>query len=218
MHKTYITGQNQQFLLKKCLIISGGKFDKIKLQDSYNLIIACDKGYVHASKLKISPDIIVGDFDSSKMPRTNTNIIAVDSVKDDTDTALAVKYALRNGYKVIDIICALGGRIDHSLANISLMKYIVEHKSVARILSNDATLIAVGEGKIKIKKDKSKYFSIFSLSDKSKINYIKGTKYDVKNIVLKNGFPLGVSNEIKNKIAEICVDKGIILIVTASEK
>ena len=147
------------------------------------------------------------------MPRTNVNIIAVDSVKDDTDTGLAVKYALRNGYKDIDIICALGGRIDHSLANISLMKYIVEHKGVARILSNDATLMAVSEGKIKIKKDKSKYLSIFSLSDKSKINYIKGTKYDVKNIVLKNGFPLGVSNEIKNKIAEICVASGMVLII-----
>ena len=158
MHKIYITGQNQQFLLQKCLIISGGKFDKIKLQDNYNLIIACDKGYVHASKLKISPDIIVGDFDSSKMPRASANIIAVDPVKDDTDTGLAVKYALRNGYKVIDIICALGGRIDHSLANISLMKYIVEHKGVARILSCDAILIAVGEGKIKMKASTFQYF------------------------------------------------------------
>ena len=84
---------------------------------------------------------------------------------------------------------------------------------MARILSSDATLMAVSEGKIKIKKDKSKYLSIFSLSDKSKINYIKGTKYDVKNIVLKNGFPLGVSNEIKNKIAEICVASGMVLII-----
>lgn len=199
--------------MKKCLIVSGGKFEKIKLHDKYDLIIACDKGYIHASKLKISPDIIVGDFDSSKMPRTNANIIAVDSVKDDTDTGLAVKYALRNGYKDIDIICALGGRIDHSLANISLMKYIVEHKGVARILSNDATLIAIGNGKIRIKNDGSKYLSIFSLSDKSKINYIKGTKYDVKNIVLKNGFPLGVSNEIKNKFAEISVASGMVLII-----
>lgn len=204
--------------MKKCLIVSGGIFEKIKLQEKYNLVLACDKGYLYANKLKIKPDIIIGDFDSSKMPQDNANIIAVNSIKDDTDTGLAVKYALRNGYKYIDIICAIGGRIDHSFANISLMKYIVEHKGVARILSSDATLMAVSEGKIKIKKDKSKYLSIFSLSDKSKINYIKGTKYDVKNIVLKNGFPLGVSNEIKNKIAEICIDKGIILIVTAGEK
>ena len=221
--------------IKKCLIISGGKFEKINLNDKYDLIIACDKGYMHANKLKIKPDIIIGDFDSSKMPNMNVNIIAVDAIKDDTDTGLAVKYALRNGYKDIDIICALGGRIDHSLANISFMKYIVEHNGIAKILSNDATIIAVGSGKTRIKNERSnvnhivksgknyetcrnkkKYLSILSLSDKSKIDYIKGTKYDVKNIVLKNGFPIGVSNEIKNKFAEISVANGIILIITTS--
>ena len=200
--------------MKKCLIISGGKFEKVKLNEKYDLVIACDKGYIYANKLKIKPDIIVGDFDSSKMPKLNANIIAVDAVKDDTDTGLAVKHALRNGYKYIDIICALGGRIDHALANISLMKYIVEHKGIARILSNDATLVAVGKVRIKIKNDGSKYLSIFSLSDKSKIDYIKGTKYDVKNIVLKNGFPLGVSNEFRSRCVEISVSKGIIIIIT----
>lgn len=213
MHKICIASHNQQFSSRKCLIISGGKFQNIKIDKKYDLVIACDKGYINARKLKITPDIIIGDFDSAKMPKENANIIAVDSIKDDTDTGLAVKYALRNGYRDIDIICALGGRIDHSLANISLMKYIVEHKGVAKILSCDATLIAVGAGKIKIKNDGSKYLSVFSLSDKSKINYIKGTKYDVKNKVLQNGFPLGVSNEIKNKFAEISVESGMVLII-----
>ena len=87
--------------MKKCLIVSGGIFEKIKLQEKYNLVLACDKGYLYANKLKIKPDIIIGDFDSSKMPQDNANIIAVDSVKDDTDTGLAVKYALRNGYKYV---------------------------------------------------------------------------------------------------------------------
>lgn len=204
--------------MKKCLIISGGVFEKVKLKNDYGLVIACDKGHLYANKLKIKPDIIVGDFDSSRMPRVNANIIAVDSVKDDTDTSLAVKYALRNGYRDIDIICALGGRIDHTYANICLMKYIVDHNGLARILSNDATLIACGKGKIKIKKEKSRYLSIFSLSDRSKIDYIKGTKYDVKNIILKNDFPLGVSNEIKNKFAEISVVSGIILVAIVAEK
>lgn len=198
--------------MKKCLIISGGKFEKIKLTEKYDLIVACDKGYLHAKKLKIKPDVIVGDFDSSKKPKHLENVIAVSSIKDDTDTGLAVKYVLKNGYSNIDIICALGGRIDHTFANISLMKYIVEHKGTAKILSNDVILMSAGKGKIKIKKDKSKYLSLFSLSDKSRIDYIKGTKYDIKNIVLRNSFPLGVSNEIKNKFAEIKINNGVVLV------
>ena len=200
--------------MKKCLIISGGKFEKIKLSGKYDFVIACDKGYLYANKINIKPDIIVGDFDSAKMPSETANIIAVDSVKDDTDTGLAIKYALRNGYKDIDIIFALGGRIDHSFANIYMMKYIVEHNGVARILSKNITLVAVGKGKIKIKNDRSKYLSVFSLSDKSKVAYIKGTKYDVKNIILRSNFPLGVSNEFEKDFAEIKIESGVVLIAT----
>ena len=198
----------------RCLIISGGQFEKIKLKEKYNLIIACDKGYQHAKKLKINPDIIIGDFDSSKIPNINTNIIVVNPVKDDTDTSLAIKYALRNGYKNTDIICALGGRIDHLLANVSIMKYIVDHGGKARIISNQAVIMAVGKGKIRIKKDDSKYLSILAISEKAKVDYIKGTKYDIKNVILKNNFPLGVSNEFKNKYAEIKISKGCVLVIT----
>lgn len=199
--------------MKKCLIISGGDFEKIKLNDKYDFFIACDKGYVYAKKLNIKPNIIVGDFDSAKKPKNVENVIKVSKIKDDTDTSLAVKYALKNGYKDLDIICALGGRIDHTLANISLMKYVVEHKGVVKIISNSATLMAFTKGKIRIKKESNKYLSIFSLSDKSKIDYIKGTKYDIKNLILKSSFPLGVSNEFKNKLAEIKISKGVVLIV-----
>lgn len=199
--------------MKKCLIISGGDFEKIELNDKYDFFIACDKGYVYAKKLNIKPNIIVGDFDSAKKPKNVENVIKVSKIKDDTDTSLAVKYALKNGYKDIDIICALGGRIDHTLANISLMKYVVEHKGVVKIISNSATLMVFTKGKIRINKDNNKYLSIFSLSGKSKIDYIKGTKYDIKNLILKSSFPLGVSNEFKNKLAEIKISKGVVLIV-----
>ena len=204
--------------MKKCLIISGGDFEKIELNDKYDFFIACDKGYLYAKKLNIKPNIIVGDFDSAKKPKNVENVIKVSKIKDDTDTSLAVKYALKNGYKDIDIICALGGRIDHTLANISLMKYVVEHKGVVKILSNSATLMAFTNGKIRIKKESNKYLSIFSLSDKSKIDYIKGTKYDIKNLILKSSFPLGVSNEFKNKLAEIKIGKGVILIILIKTK
>ena len=204
--------------MKKCLIISGGDFEKIELNDKYDFFIACDKGYLYAKKLNIKPNIIVGDFDSAKKPKNVENVIKVSKIKDDTDTSLAVKYALKNGYKDIDIICALGGRIDHTLANISLMKYVVEHKGVVKIISNSATLMVFTKGKIRINKDNNKYLSIFSLSDKSKIDYIKGTKYDIKNLILKSSFPLGVSNEFKNKLAEIKISKGVVLIILIKTK
>lgn len=196
----------------KCLIISGGEFSKVQIKGSYDLTIACDRGYKYAKKLKIKTDIVIGDFDSSKMPHDNTTIITVPKEKDDTDTGLAVKYALRNGYKEINIICALGKRIDHTLANISLLKSIAEKGAKGKILSNNTELFAACNGLVKVEKKANSYLSIFSLSDRSHIEYIKGTKYDTKNIILKNSFPLGVSNEFKNKYAHIKINKGIVLI------
>ena len=51
-----------------------------------------------------------------------------------------------------------------------------------------------------------------------KIDYIKGTKYDITNLILKSSFPLGVSNEFKNKLAEIKIGKGVILIILIKTK
>ena len=204
----------------KCLIISGGEFSPVKLNEKYDLIIACDKGYLYAKKLKIKPDIIVGDFDSSPIPKIKNekiNIIKVSSIKDDTDTSLAIKYALRNGYKSIDIICALGNRLDHSLANIQMLKYILEASGVGRILSKDIEIRTLKIGLNKInnnsKKTKNKTFSIFSLSDKSKIKYIKGSKYDTKDVTIKNNFPLGVSNEFIKSEVSIYVEKGTVIVM-----
>lgn len=195
-----------------CLIVSGGLFEKVKFDRKYDLVIACDKGYLYAKKMKLRVDIVMGDFDSMPMPKDAKNIIAVSSVKDDTDTGLAIKYALANNYKNIDIICALGKRIDHTIANISMLKYIVDHDGNGRIIGKDVKLIICKNKKISIKKEKSSYLSVFSLTDKSKIKYIKGTKYDIKNKTLSNSFPLGVSNEFKNEKAEIKVESGILLI------
>ena len=204
----------------KCLIISGGEFSPVKLNEKYDLIIACDRGYLYAKKLKIKPDIIVGDFDSSPIPKIKNekiNIIKVSSIKDDTDTSLAIKYALRNGYKNIDIICALGNRLDHTLANIQILKYILEAGGVCRILSSEVEIRTLKIGLNKIinnsKKTKNQTFSIFSLSDKSKIKYIKGSKYDTKDITIKNDFPLGVSNEFIKSEVSIYVDSGVVIAV-----
>ena len=215
----------------KCLIISGGEFSPVKLNEKYDLIIACDRGYLYAKKLKIKPDIIVGDFDSSPVPKSKKekiNIIKVSSIKDDTDTSIAIKYALRNGYKNIDIICALGNRLDHTLANIQMLKYIFDNGASGRILNKDIEIRTLKIGLNKITKNsriaknritinsentKNKMFSIFSLSDKSKIKYIKGSKYDTKDITIKNNFPIGVSNEFEKNEVSIYVEKGTVIVM-----
>lgn len=81
-------------------IFAGGDFqvsETLKI-GSQDIIICADKGLNHAKSLKITPDIVVGDFDSykDKLPE-NTEIFYSVPEKDDTDTMLAVKIALERG-------------------------------------------------------------------------------------------------------------------------
>ena len=83
--------------MNTCLIISGGEFAPLPLDLKYDYVIACDHGYDYAIRLGITPDLIIGDFDSCDTDVTSINEIPVETfpvAKDDTDTMLAVKCAI----------------------------------------------------------------------------------------------------------------------------
>ena len=77
---------------KSCAIISGGEFSPINGIENADYIIACDKGYEHAAACGITPDLLVGDFDSYKGERDKrVPVLDLPVEKDDTDTMAAVR-------------------------------------------------------------------------------------------------------------------------------
>ena len=111
----------------KAFIYAGGEifpdgiFDFPKGDD---VTVSADCGYKNAKLLGIVPQFAVGDFDSetqNEIPR-ETEIIEVPAEKDFTDTALAVDVALEQGADFIYIIGGLGGRLDHTMANLALLE------------------------------------------------------------------------------------------------
>ncbi len=200
--------------MKKCLLVSGGEFSPISDIDSYELIIACDKGYEHCQKAKIIPDIVIGDLDSCTLKiNPDTKIKKLNPIKDDTDTISSVRYALSKGYRQIDICCAFGGRLDHSIANIQTAAFIMEHGARTCITGTDSTLFSIHNESILLPKKENCYLSVFSLSDVSTGVSIKGTKYEVNNISLTNTYPIGTSNEWINDLAIISVENGMLIAV-----
>ncbi len=200
--------------MKKCLLVSGGEFSPISDIDSYNLIIACDKGYEHCKKMKTIPDIVIGDLDSCTIKIDHDiKLKKLNPIKDDTDTISAVRYALSNGYDQIDICCAFGGRFDHSIANIQTAAFIMEHGAKTCITGKDTMLFSINNESISIPKKDNCYLSVFSLSNKSTGVSITGTKYEVSNITLTNTYPIGTSNEWANDNASISVENGMLIAV-----
>ncbi len=202
-----------------CLIISGG--DYAPLGDDTpapGLIIACDKGYLYADRLNIRPDLIIGDFDSAPVPCGDIPVMRVPCRKDDTDTMLAVKFALNKGYRDLTIACAFGGRLDHTLANLQAGAFAAERGGRARLAGSDTEAFISGSGSISLRRRPGWSLSLFSLSDQCTGVSISGTNYDCGNISLTNRFPLGISNSWRDDEAVISLNSGIILIVLSKLK
>lgn len=202
--------------MKTCLIISGGEFAPLPDTLKYDFVIACDHGYDYALRLQITPDLIMGDFDSC-----NTDIGAVNGIpvetfpvaKDDTDTMLAIKKAISLGYNNIILACALGARFDHTMANIQSMAYAALHECECELYGNSEYFCTMVRGSKTFSAAENSSFSLFSLTDSCKGVSISGAEYDCENITLTNTFPLGVSNKWKADSITVSLTEGILLVV-----
>lgn len=175
-------------------------------------VIAADKGLDYCLAAGIKPTLAVGDFDSagSAVP-ADIECVRVSPIKDDTDAALAADIAAERGYREFRMLCALGGRLDHSIANIQLA-YRLKLGGISSVLYGDGVraFFAVSEN-VRIPKNGG-YLSVFAYGEAVEVSE-SGVKYPLEHAFLKNDFPLGVSNEITEGYAEITVHSGAALIV-----
>lgn len=200
---------------KKCAIISAGDMnfcDKEQILSS-NLIIACDGGYDNCKRFGIMPNLLIGDFDSiqSTIPE-EIEKIKLNCEKDDTDTISAIRLAIAKKCDEITLYGALGGRLDHTYANIEALLFINENKCKGKIIGDNEEIFLIENEKISLTPQKDKTISIFC-PDKNAIGVtLENMKYKLDNYTLQNSFPIGISNEFTDKTAQITVENGRLLI------
>lgn len=198
-----------------CLIISGAPECYFPLSfTKADFVIACDAGYIHAQRADIVPDVIIGDFDSylGDLPG-GVEIIRTKPEKDDTDTMMALKLAIRRGYRRVMLVGALGGRVDHMLANISLVAFASEKGADLQIVDGHHQIFAVRNGRRRVPRSTWRNLSVFAFDTECRGVTLRGVKYPLENAVLTNTFALGVSNEFTDDVAEISVESGILIVV-----
>ena len=170
-------------------------------------IIAVDQALKVLIDNNIKIDLALGDFDSLdesyEYYLEQKNVLKYPSTKDYTDTYLAIKEALKLDPKEIIIYGGLGERLDHTLANLSLLK-------LGNItMENDTEITFVlSKGKYEIN-EANQYISFFALEDTFNFN-LKGFKYDLVNHEFLIDDPICISNEGTGTVS---FDKGLILVV-----
>lgn len=197
-----------------CMIISGGDFSPIPAPGPDCFVIACDRGYAYAARCGITPDLLVSDFDSyDGAVDPAVPVRRFPSEKDDTDTVIAVRAAIERGFRSADVYCALGGRLDHTLANLQTAVFAAGHGLSLRFLSPDTEIYTLKDSSLRLPRREGFSLSVFSAADRSCSVSIRGAKYELDGVTLSSGFPLGVSNEWAADEAEIAVADGLLLIV-----
>lgn len=195
----------------ECTIICGApcsSFDK-RLVEGY--VICADGGLDYALGAGITPDICVGDFDSAKSPvPSGTECIRALPEKDETDALLAANIAAKRGYSRLRFLCAAGGRLGHTLANIQMLYRLKKQGISAELFGEHERAELILNETVKIPRFDG-YLSVFAYETEAEITE-RGVKYPVEKRVFTNDFPLGVSNEIIEDFAEITV-KGCAVIV-----
>lgn len=184
-----------------------------------DLIIAADSGYNNAKKMGVTPDILIGDFDSLKeKPSDVDEIIELPAEKDVTDTQYATELAVKRGAKEIYIICGTGGRFDHAISNMCLLEGMYKKGVRVIIVSGQNRIRYIKDTGVIIIRDKNyKYFSVLAADEKVKGVSIEGGKYPLNKKTLTRENQFAVSNEIEKNAALITVKKGGIYIIESRD-
>ncbi|MEE1186673.1 MAG: thiamine diphosphokinase [Acutalibacteraceae bacterium] len=205
--------------MNRCFIFGASEITSYPIMpDSDDYIISADGGYETLKKLNISPDLILGDFDSLGYVPTGENVVLHPVEKDCTDMELAFIEGHKKGFREFYLYGGVGGeRLDHTIANIQL---------ISRFALNDASAFLLGEGKvitalhnrdIIFDKNASGIISVFCIGEDAKKVSIENLKYPLKDSTLSSFVPLGVSNGFTGKESKISVKDGTLILIFDEE-
>ena len=203
--------------MRRCVIFGGagiGDYNRISryLKDD-DFLIFCDSGLKHMEALGLEPNLIVGDFDSHEDPQLDVETIVLPCEKDDTDTVFAVKEALKRGFDDFLLLGATGGRIDHTIGNLSILLMLDTAGSHALMVDDYSEMEIVSRSPAYID-DGYPYFSLLNISGTAERITIENAKYPLDGAEITCDYQYGVSNEVlPGKTAKVTVGDGRLLLV-----
>ena len=201
-----------------CYIFGAGERcgrERVSRPEKGDLIIAADGGLKWVEELGLTPDRIIGDFDSLGFIPEGSLTERLPVRKDDTDMGVSLKRGLALGYRSFVLYGGTGGRADHTMANYQLLSELSEHGAHGFLVDDNMTVFAAAACAFEIRGIPGGDLSVFSFSDASEGVSIENACYELFDGSITNRFPIGVSNSFTDSPAKIRVKKGTLLIMGA---
>ena len=208
--------------MKRCVVVGNAGIRRyssllpyLRSDDYY---IFCDGGLRHASPLGVTPDLAVGDFDSGERPSGPFEIISLPREKDDTDSVSAVREAIARGFDEFLLLGVFGGRLDHSLGNLSILLYLdtLGKRATAADDFGDMEIISRATAEVP---PVFSYFSLLALTGPARGVTVEDAKYPLRGAEITPEYAYGISNEpLPGRTARISVQDGRLLLVRVREE
>lgn len=198
----YVFGAGKMYVDSPCPDLADGDY-----------VIAVDGGFTSVGQLRLTADVLIGDFDSLCELPDHPNIIRLPQEKAVTDMMAALDYGLEKGYRIFRIFGGTGGRIDHTLANIQCLARLSQRGARGFLYEEHCVITAITDGSISFTEGCNGYVSVFAHGGEAAGVDITGLKYGLSAALLKNTFPLGTSNELTGLPGRISVEDGTIIVV-----
>ncbi|MFO7751978.1 MAG: thiamine diphosphokinase [Desulfobacteraceae bacterium] len=209
----------------KFIIVSSGVIKNqkrfLELAGTADKIVCADAGAGHLKSMGILPDVIIGDFDSigpenmEFFKGRSVEMIQHSVKKDATDTELAAMWAIEHKACEIIFLGASGSRLDHTLANIMLLKKMADLNIKSSIIDDHNCIYLVNDH-LTLRGTPGEFLSIIPLTEKVSGVTLEGLEFPLHNKEIYMGSSLGISNRFTAESAVISIRQGL-LIVTKSK-
>ena len=196
-----------------CVLFGAGDFFGLRRPiGEKDLVIAADAGWRHCLAAGAEPTLLLGDFDSLPRVPDFPHIRRVPVRKDDTDMMLAIKEGLRRSETVFHLYGGVGGRTDHTIANLQSLLYLACRGARGWLYGDRERFTAICGGELLLPAREKGIVSVFCMGADAAGVTIEGGQYPLHDAVLTASFPLGVSNHYVGNPVRVAVTQGSLLI------
>ena len=198
-----------------CYIVGAAPLDGCLPQPGEgDLLIAADAGYTALKTAEIMPDVVIGDYDSLGAPPKHPNVISHSPIKDDTDTILAIRWAMERGYRRFELYGVLGGRrLDMTVASLQTLQFLRLHGAKGMLVGDGWNVTLLEHGALRFPASAAGTLSVFCAGAPCSGVTLRNLKYTLEDGAITGGYPFGVSNAFIGEPAEIAVKKGMLYVL-----
>lgn len=201
-----------------CAIVGAADFNaeqfcEMDAAGAFDFVIAADAGYAHLQSVGRAPDLVMGDFDSLGHVPKGVRTVRFSAHKDASDMELAIKRAKSMRHDSLYVFGCLGGRLDHTLANLQVLAAASETGlSVCAIDADSAVFFVTGPDAFEAEARTSGTVSVFAMNDRVRGLCERGLEWELDEVELTSRSSQGLSNELIGEPVLIGVEEGTIAI------